>query len=322
MTVNITCHVCDGRRLCDACRNAARTLSSAGFLVEHSTRYAALRAAATGSYGFDACIVPVDPGEHAVVDAATALFAGKRLAFVADQASGVSLGNGAAVFSRKGYDAGEFDLAWLTDAHREISEQARVDEIATMPGSELDAGSADGADRAHATRRLKRIADATRMTVAQAGLASAPRLDLLAVLDDEVAWARASGSAFGVLLVHLHGIAATKTGEAAAAAEKRVRDAEDIAKRAVRATDVVAARGDDFLVVLSDAGAEGVELAAQRIASAIVASGLRAAVKQRRSRGFAAWSVGRATFPEDGATRDALLARATATLTPIEGAAR
>jgi GGDEF domain-containing protein len=160
------------------------------------------------------------------------------------------------------------------------------------------------------------------MLVAKAGLASMPRLDLLAVLEDEIAWARASGNRFGVILAHLHGVSTAKTGEAPAAGEARIRDAERIIGRAVRGSDIVSGRGDDFLVVLPEADAAGLRPATQRVAAAIGASGLRAAVKPRRARGFAAWSVGAACYPDDGATRDVLLARATATLEPLAGETR
>jgi GGDEF domain-containing protein len=321
VTVNITCHVCDGRRLCEACRNAARTLSMAGFRVEHSTRYAALRAAASGTYGFDACIVPVGAHERAVVDAALSLLSGKRLAFVVDETSDApEFDTGvAAVVSSTRYAAGEFNLKWLTESAAPVEARGQDETAAIALPNE---SSVDSARKSQATRRLKRVADDARMVVAKAGLTSVPRLDLLAVLEDEIAWARASGNRFGVILAHLHGVSAAKTGEPPAAGEARILDAERIIGRAVRSSDVVSGRGDDFLVVLPEADAIGLRLATQRVASAVAASGLRAAVKPRRARGFAAWSVGAACYPDDGTTRDGLIARATATLEPLAGETR
>ena len=318
MTVNITCHVCDGRRLCEACRNAARTLSTAGFRVEHSTRYAALRAAASGTYGFDACIVPVGPDERAVVDAAISLLPGKRLAFVVDSPSEASspASGAAAVVERARYAAGDFGLSWLTDAAPSPS-ALRDDATASIVVSDDSALIVDDDRTSHATRRLKRVADAARLIVAKAGLASAPRLDLLAVLEDEIAWAHASGNRFGIILAHLHGLSAAKAGEQPADSEARIRDAERIIAAAVRTSDVLAGRGDDFLVVLPEADAPGLGLATKRVVTAIAASSLQSKRKPKRARGFAAWSVGAACYPEDGTTRDALLARATAKLTPL-----
>lgn len=173
-------------------------------------------------------------------------------------------------------------------------------------------------DRRHATRRLKRVADLSRDAIANAGLSAPPRLDLLAVLDDEIAWARASDTAFGVCLVHLPGLSAPHAGESTADVERRIGQASKMISQAVRSSDVISGRGDDFVVVLADAEAAGTVLAAKRVAETIASSTLRPKSKPKaRSRGFAAWGVGCAVFPKDGTTRESLLARATATLRPI-----
>jgi GGDEF domain-containing protein len=172
-------------------------------------------------------------------------------------------------------------------------------------------------DLAVATRRVARVASIARETLARADLAQPPRLDLLAVLADEVAWAHASGAGFCVVLVHLPGLSSTKSG-ATASAESKLRAALEVIAGAVRSTDIVSGRGDDFLAVLHEADDRGAELAAKRISAAVAAAPLRSSSKTRRARGFAAWSVGRARYPADGASREALLARATATLEPID----
>ena len=324
MTVNITCHVCDGRRLCEACRNAARALTAAGFQVEHSTRYAALRAAASGTYGFEACIVPVGQNERAVVDAAVALLGARRLALVVDTGSArpAVAPDDVAVVERTAYAGGDFDLAWLTTPKPAADDATRTTVRADFERpteSKIDAAPAAAP---HATRRLKRVADGARLSIAQAGLADAPRLDLLAVLEDEIAWSRASGMRFAIVLAHLHGIAAPRGTEQHAAIEARCREMERLIASAVRASDIVCGRGDDFVVALSEADATGARLAAQRVTETIAASRLRPKRKAPQARGFTAWSVGYACYPEDGGTRDALLARATATLAPIGGPPR
>ena len=313
MTVNITCSKCDGRDLCASCRTAARAFAAAGHRVEHSSRYAALRAAAAGAYGFDACVVPVATDERTIVDAATTLLGDRRLAFVADEPDVVgAAASGATVIRRAAFDAGAFDVGWLTKPPA-LPPRARVDEPETvaMPRAQIDASD----DRRNATRRLKRVADATRSVVATAGLQASPRLDLLAVLDDEIAWARASDGAFALCLVHLPGLCAPRPGDSPADADTRVADAGRIIATAVRSSDVVSGRGDDFVVVLADADARGAKLAAARVIAAVAASTLRPRAKTKtRARGFAAWGVGHAGFPGDGTTRESLLARATATL--------
>src|SRR5579864_5516049 len=186
LTVNITCHVCDGRRLCEACRAAGRTLSSAGYRVEHSTRYAALRAAASGTYGFEACVVPVGPGERALADAAVALFSGRRLSIIADDPSmiGPQTAAAASVVPRSQYATGKIDLDWLTRT-APPGPSAEPTTVA-MPRTDTEAFVAD---RKIATRRLKRIADEARTSIAKAGLAEVPTLELFSVLEDEIAWA-------------------------------------------------------------------------------------------------------------------------------------
>ena len=316
MTVNITCSVCDGRLLCDACRTAARTLSAAGYHVEHSTRYAALKAAASGSYGFAACIVPVGPSERAVLDAAVSLLSGKRLAIVASAATdGLSdLPSHVAVLPQPEYARGAFGLEWLARTPSALPTRG-ADDTATIS---LGTGSAaQHEDQSHAIRRLKQAADASRTGIAFEGIDPAPRLDLLAVLEDEVAWAKASGLGFAIVLAHLAGIASPRPGDASDSADERVRAASKTIERAARATDVISGRGDDFLVVLAEADAAGALVASRRIAAAVASSPIRASFKPKKARGFAAWSVGHAVYPADGSTRDSLLARATASLEPV-----
>jgi len=317
LTVNITCHVCDGRRLCEACRAAGRTLSSAGYRVEHSTRYAALRAAASGTYGFDACVVPVGSGERSLADAAVALFSGRRLSIVADDPSmlGPQTTAAASIVPRAEYATGRIDLGWLTRTAPSPVPGAEP-ATAAMPRPDTEALAAD---RNVATRRLKRVADQARTSIAQAGLAEMPTLDLFSVLEDEIAWARASGGAFAIVLVHLHGISSTSADDPEAA-ERRLRQAREAIAKGVRGSDVIAGRGDDFLVVLADADVAGAKHGSARVARALRAASLRdkAKMKGKRARGFAAWSIGAAAYPADGASRDVLLARATAAFKPIE----
>lgn len=316
MTVNITCTTCDGRELCSPCRTAARVFAAAGHRVEHSSRYAALRAAAAGAYGFDACVVPVAAQERSIVDAATALLGDRRLAFVADDPAKIAAeAAGATVLRRAAFDSGAFDVTWLSKtlampAHQRIDEPVTV----AMPRAQLDVTD----DRRHATRRLKHVADVSRAAIATAGLAAAPRLDLLAVLDDEIAWARASDGIFGICLVHLPGLSALRTGESPVEADVRIADAAKTIAAAVRSSDIVSGRGDDFVVVLADAEDAGAKLAVDRIIAAIGESAIRLRPKAKtRARGFAAWGVGHAAFPTDGTSRESLLARATTTLKPL-----
>jgi GGDEF domain-containing protein len=314
LTVNITCSTCDGRNLCDSCRTAARAFTAAGHRVEHSTRYAALRAAAAGAYGFDACVVPVSSDERSIFDAAVSLLGDRRLAIVADDTARSTLGGppGVTILPRRSFDSGTFALDWFS---KEPSTDSglRTEEPETVAMPRIAIESLD--DKIQATRRLKRVADFSRDVIATAGLAATPRLDLLAVLDDEIAWAKTSETVFGVCLVHLPGLSVARPGEPIGSGELRLTEAAKGIRSAVRSSDVISGRGDDFVVVLADADTSGAGLAAVRIASGIAGSKLRPTSKGKaRARGFAAWGVGCAAFPKDGTTRESLLARATSTL--------
>jgi GGDEF domain-containing protein len=218
------------------------------------------------------------------------------------------------VLSRALYAKGDFDLAWLAERPASAAPDATDETTAIALGAAPDASRADVA---LATRRLKRVADIARATLASEGVKPVPRLDLLAVLEDEIAWARTSGSPFGIVLVHLAGISSARTGQSQAEVDDRLATAAGAIARAVRTVDIVSGRGDDFMVVLPEADERGASVAAGRIATAVISAPLGAGLKPRKARGFAAWSVGRAAFPADGITRDALLAHATATLAPI-----
>jgi len=317
LTVNITCSTCDGRNLCDSCRTAARAFAAAGHRVEHSTRYAALRAAAAGAYGFDACVVPVLSDERSIFDAALSLLGDRRLAIVADDAARAAFytPSGVTILPRRSFDSGTFALDWFSKAPS-IENGPRTEEPATVAMPRVAVESVD--DRLQATRRLKRVADLSRDVIATAGLGATPRLDLLAVLDDEIAWGKTSETVFGVCLVHLPGLSVARPGEPAGSGELRLAEAAKVIRGAVRSSDVISGRGDDFVVVLADAETDGAGLAAVRIASSIAGSRLRPASRGKaRARGFAAWGVGCAAFPKDGTTRESLLARATSTLKAV-----
>jgi hypothetical protein len=207
MTVNVTCTACDGAPPCGVCAAAALSISAAGFTVHHSSRYAALRAAAAGTYGFDACVVPIGASERAVTDAVGIVLAAKRVALVLDEGTTRPIGipDHFAVVDRRAYEKGVLPTAWLTDRGPERSK----DDTATRPiGAALD-GAADFDLRA--TRRVTTLVHAQRERIAAVRDEAVP-LDMLSVLEDEVAWARASGLGFGLVLVHLGGL----TGRAGA----------------------------------------------------------------------------------------------------------
>jgi len=114
-TVNVTCTRCDGNNLCADCRAVAKTLSEAGFQPVHSTRYAALSAAARGTYAFEACVIPLGADEPAVLDALRLLLAAKRVAIVGDDlAADAHLPTGFSVFPGRRFPPGSIAVDWLS----------------------------------------------------------------------------------------------------------------------------------------------------------------------------------------------------------------
>src|SRR5450755_992865 len=313
MTVNVTCTACEGTPPCGACVAAAQSIAAAGYTVHHSSRYAALRAAATGTYGFDACIVPIAAGERAVADAVGIVLAAKRVALVIDDNSPQPTGLPAhfAVVERHAYVLGALPLAWLTGR----GPAAAVDDSPSRTADSLPERSSE--DRLRATRRVKTLAVLQRERVAAIDQTPAA-LDLMSVLDDEVTWARASGLGFGIVLVHLGGLNEHVAHNDPAAGEAARGAAFAILRGASRRGDAIAQNNDDFLILLADGDAEGAAIAARRIAGALAAGAPALPERPRRAKGLAAWGVGVAACPADGLSREVLIARATAELHPIE----
>ena len=258
--------------------------------------------------------MPVLASERAVIDAAAYLFSGKRLALVVDG----SMVNGdpppgVAIVPAAAFAAGAFDLGWLDAPLLPMPSAPPDEETARFTGP----GARSEVDIAVASRRVKRAADAARVSLATDGLAIPPRLDLIAVIEDEIAWARASGTGFGIVLAHSQGVATQRTKDGAAAADARVREAVALLASAARSSDTVAGSGDEFVIVLPEAGLDGAREVARRVARAALRAQLHGAKRQRAGKG-GGWRIASASFPQDGATRDALLAKATASLTEIE----
>jgi hypothetical protein len=310
MTVNVTCTACDGAPPCAACAAAAQSISAAGFTVHHSSRYAALRAAAAGTYGFDACIVPIGAGERAVADAAGIVLAAKRVALVLDEGASRPAGLPAhfAIVDRRAYEKGALPIGWLTDR----GPTRAADDTATRT---IDATAlATNDDELRATRRVTTLARVQRERIAV--VADGPvALDMMAVLEDEVGWARVSGLGFGLVLMHLGGLTdRPESGDVEAATRGAVVALRSVARRG----DAIACKNDDFVMLLPEADAAGAAVAARRAARILTAGAPGLPARPRRAKGLAAWSAGVAACPADGFSREALIARATAELRPLD----
>jgi GGDEF domain-containing protein len=310
MTVNVTCTTCDGNPPCAACSAAAHSISGAGFTVHHSSRYAALRAATVGTYRFDACVVPIGTGERAIADAAGILLASKRVTLVLDDGAARPVGIPAhfATVERRAYEAGALPIGWLTDQlPRQPADDTSTRTIAApLPGSHDDT--------LRATRRVTTLAHVQRERIAT--IDEGPvALDMMAVIEDEVGWARASGLGFGLVLLHLGGLTERSgTSDIELAIASVVTALRGVARRG----DAIACKNDDFVVLLPEADAAGAAIAARRAARTLVAGALGLPARPRRAKGLAAWSAGVAACPADGFSREALIARATAELRPLD----
>jgi hypothetical protein len=267
--VNVSCLACDGSRPCAQCSAAGRTLCAAGHRVIYSSRYATLRAAADGSYGFPACVIPLQAGERSVADAILALFDDTRVAIATDDASLLpsSLPPNVIVFPRVDFIAGALPKSWPSADPLTLAASPQIPSIA---------GKSD------ATRRLRAVAIPAR----------APAPDVAALLDDELAWYRASGIGFAVLSVTIPGETAAATTAALA--------------ELLRSEDRVSATERGCVAIL--AGADAAR--AQRVAARLSA-GMRKESRRKVDAVHAAASepvIGIAICPDDGTTANGLLA--------------
>lgn len=276
LTVNVTCVACDGTRPCAECRAAGKTLTAAGYRVQHSSRAAALRAALAGTYGFEACVVPLAANERSVADAAVALLGDSSVALAVDDPAVLpdELPPRFTVFERSAFRAGRLPAGWPGSS-------------GTAPRAAAQARAAD--DRAHATRRLRPHVTGGRAKHPSKDLAGGLRVEARALIDDEIAWCQASGALFSIVLV-------------------RAPDADEalisrLLAGAVREGDGVGRRDSDYVLVVAHANRERAGTIAKRLEKILGSSKSRARV-----------SIGIASYPADAASSSALLAHASANM--------
>lgn len=307
-SVNLTCTTCTSLNPCARCRSIGRALRAAGHVVTQSSRYDALRAAAVGTYGFDACVVPVAADEHSIVDAAGALFNRVRVALVAEPGfRSASLPNNFKVIEEHDWSRSGFPVDWIAVAEsspRDLEETQTL-EVLSVPPHDLDS----------ARRRLKLVARQAQREIGAAGFPEEARLDLLATLEDEIAWAKMSGTCFGIVLVH---IARKRTGRATTVSlDELLAFFRQRLIPVVRAGDVIAQGTDSLLVIVVEATPEQMTLAAGRIKKAVRRSMKDASKEKTLVASLGRITLGTAAFPTHGTTRAALLARATASAESI-----
>ncbi len=301
-TVNMTCTICDGRRLCAACRAVARTMRAAGYEVVHSSRYEALRAAAAGTYGFDACIIPIAAREEAVLNAAGALMESKRVALIVDGDSPpvASLPQRFSVLKRSEYEAGILPTQWLgaTNSMQGPGEGPTVD------------------DRALATRRLMAFVKAANSSGGRMSDEATSPPDLIAALDDEITWAQVANIGFSIVYVHVG--RPSRHNRQGAEPDHQARPALLSATAGgVRRADTIAVRNDEILIILHEVDAQGAAHVVARVSNALAKAALDGAPSSAKRRGTNLVRIAAATFGQDGTSREALLACAMSRLRPI-----
>lgn len=306
-SVNLTCTSCDARRQCERCRSIAHDVRAAGHSVTQTSRYDALRAATIGAYGFDACIVTIARDEPSVIDAAMALLTRTKVGLVVDPSSvgGRPLPGAFCVIDASIVGKAPFPTHWI--------EAAVALEADKEPTRRAEIPMATSEDAQQAQRRLKSIARRAQRELGAAGFSGEPRLDLLAALEDEIAWASASDTAFGIILVHV----AHRENSRPAEVERLIKLFESRCREAVRSADAIAQGTDTIMVVLSEASPEGTSTVANRVKKAVRAAQKDVARDATLAQLFDRVTLGTAAYPSHGTTRAALLGRATASTTPV-----
>jgi GGDEF domain-containing protein len=309
-TVNLTCTTCDADEMCERCRAIGAALRARGHSITYSSRYDALRAATVGSYGFEACVLPIARHERSIVGAASTLLGHARVALVAEPGAlaEMTLPDGFAVIEATDWRAQTFPTDWVTTAVAPPA--AHRDETRSFSDVEIPPADVDAA-----RRRLKRVATSIQRDLGIAGFPEDARLDLLATLEDEIAWAKMSGACFGVVLLHVS--SPTAEGATAADVERHLALLKGRIAVVVRAGDLIAQGGESLLVIVAEAALDETAIATSRIKKALRKAVKGAAPHAAQPARAQRVSLGIAVYPTHGTTRAALLARATAAAEPL-----
>lgn len=308
-SVNLTCVDCAPARPCLSCRAIGRTLRAAGHAVTQTSRYDALRAAMVGRYGFDACILPVGDQERSVVDASASLLAKTRVGIVAHPGMLESAGipSGFTVIPVMDWQQHPFPTEWIS-APRATPANPTEDDSTRVVRTPAETFEHAGV----AKRRLKSLAARAQRELGSAGF-SDDRLDPLAALEDEIAWAAASASGFGLVLA----IVPAKSHSQPAGIERALTGLREIAKTVVRTSDAIAQGRESLLLIVSEAQEPDIAAVATRFAHHIRRAVKDSKTEKQLARAFRHVTIGVSAYPTHGISRETLLARATAAAKPV-----
>ncbi len=267
-----------------------------------------------GGYGFEACVLPLGSHERSILDAAFALLVKTRVALVVEPGglSGTAVPEGFTVIAAADWQAQPFPTDWIDKVRSSNRTQAElengVEATHAIPESAIPVEQFGSA-----RRRLKSLAARAQRNLGEAGFGKDLRLDSMAMLEDEISWASASASGFGLVLV----IVRAKTASATSSTERSLDSLREYVGGVVRSSDAITQGSDSLLVIVPEADEKQTSLVASRIGNRI-----RRALKSSKSdkvlmRACRHATVGIATYPVHGLTREMLLARATASAKPV-----
>jgi len=262
-----------------------------------------------GSYGFEACVLPLGSHERSILDSAFTLLARTRVALVVEPGalSGAPTPEGFTVIVAADWQTQPFPTDWIDKAQTNNPIPAVFENNVETTHAILE--SAIPVEQfGSARRRLKSLAARAQRDLGEAGFGKDLRLDSMAMLEDEISWASASASGFGLVLV----IVRAKTASATLSTERSLDLLRESVGCVVRSSDAIAQGSDSLLVIVPEADEKQTGLVASRIANRI-----RRALKSSKSdkvliRACRHATLGIATYPVHGLTREMLLARATA----------
>jgi GGDEF domain-containing protein len=309
-SVNLTCTECETGKPCTSCRAIARSLQAAGHFVTQTPRYQALKAAMLGSYGFDACILPLARHEEAVVDAAALVLAKTNVAVIVEPgpAAEAAARKEFTVIPAADWQSHPFPTEWIARrSMRAIAADAQDSQTTTVQMAPL----LPPQRLASARQRLQTLAVRAQKELGSAGFGD-ERLDSVALLEDEIAWANASSGGFGLVLI----ILPVKSSSGPLRTEQALAALREVVRQVVRANDPIGQGSDSLLVVLPEVDETQALLVAQRVGNR-----LRRASKNAKTakapQVLQRAIVGTAAYPAHGLTHEMLLARATASAKPL-----
>lgn len=272
-------------------------MRESGFAVTPSDRYAALRAAAIGSYGFDAAVIPLASDDHSTLASVIELFATKRVALLVekDWQSTLPVPHHFSIIYKQDWRTQKFPIDWLSAAPQASTETVQI------LRADSDAEE-QGVVSLPAQRRLLSLARRARQELAAP--ADSPQFDMLALLEDEIAWAKMSDTPFALLLAHV--------------ASREIHPIlSDVLRKSVRSSDAVGEHAHNLYALLSGTSSEQAEAIIERLRRLLARVAKRSTKPKRLAKDLQRTSIGFACYPEHGTSREALLARATAAAQPI-----